>query len=529
MTMDDRPSKPGTRRALVPQKQGRALESAPGKQIPLARLSLGGRLFADAITGPVRSASRHSIRYGGRAAVWAAVFCFAVIGLFYARLLVGPVSLSFLVPTLQGQINSQLQGYSFHARDAILRLSSGWRLEFRLADVRLADENNQEIAKAPFAAIGISEASLLKASLAASRISLLGPKLLVFNTPGKGLTLTAPPATAAEASAPAGAPAEESWEPTGEAPYADLAAKERMRAVAGSSQGERPQPLAERFNPAPVLARLFSALKLRGGASSALQQIGVKDALVYFAGEKGVSTWRIADFHIDLEEEGSESALRGELMLKHDDTAWHASLRAVNRPGSGIYSLTASIQDIVPRTIWQSIPALDAMKLMDVPVSGEVRFDISSRRHACLAGRARSSLAAGSSLRLTIRIQPQIDSGLLKVSYDKASQTLSIKPFELRWDDSMFTLSGTVAYSNDASTEPACFAAPSWTGPAPCSAPRNSAWLPIPLDALQNIGELSRSHAIPSRSRSSPWPVEAARLLLNGQASEAAFRRPDQA
>ena len=221
MTMDDRPSKPGTHRALVPQRQGRAVESAYGKQIPQSKLSPSGRLITDAIPGPMKSASRRSIRFGGRAAVWGAVFCFAVIGLFYARLLAGPLSLSFLVPTVQGQINSQLQGYSFRARDAILRLSSGWRLEFRLADVRLADENNQEIAKAPFAEIGISERSLFKLSLAASRISLLGPKLLVFNTPGKGLTLTAPPATTAEASAPADAPAGDSWEPTGEVPYAD--------------------------------------------------------------------------------------------------------------------------------------------------------------------------------------------------------------------------------------------------------------------------------------------------------------------
>ena len=122
-----------------------------------------------------------------------------------------------------------------------LRLSSGWRLEFRLADVRLLDESNQEIAKAPFASIGISERSLLKFSLAASRISLLGPKLLVFNSPGKGLTLTAPPVSS-EASEPAGPSAGESGEPLGEAPYADLAAKERMRDAAGSAHAGMPSP-----------------------------------------------------------------------------------------------------------------------------------------------------------------------------------------------------------------------------------------------------------------------------------------------
>jgi hypothetical protein len=395
------------------------------------------------------------MRFGRRMASYTGILLLIVIGILYARLLAGPVSLSFLVPALQKQINSQLQGYSFHARNAILRLVNGWRLEFRMADVRLVDDSGQELAKAPFAAIGISETSLFKFSPAASRISLLGPKLLVFNTPGKGLRLTAPPATAG-ASGPAGEQSGEDWAPGAEAPYADLAAKERMRAAAASSQTDRQQPLVERLNPAPVLARLFKALKLRGGASSALQQIGVKDAEVYFASEKGVATWRIADFHINLEEGGSESALRGELMLTHEDTAWRASFRAVNRPGSGSYSLTASIQDIVPHAIWKSVPAYDALKLVNLPVSGEARFDI-GHDGTLLGGEGEIKFGAGKFFAPFDQKHPAvIDGGLLKVSYDKTSKVFSIKPFELRWDDSLLTLSGTVAYSkDDATNQPA--------------------------------------------------------------------------
>ena len=246
--------------------------------------------------------------------------------------------------------------------------------------------------------------SLLKFSLAASRISLLGPKLLVFNSPGKGLTLTAPPVSS-EASEPAGPSAWESGEPLGEAPYADLAAKERMRDAAGSVQNA--QPMAERFNPAPLLSRLFTALKARGGASSALERIGVKNAQIYFASEKGVSTWRIDDFHIDLEEGGSESALRGELTLGEEGSAWRASFRAVNQPASGLYSLTASISDIVPRTIWQSFPIFDALKLADLPVSGEARFDI-SHEGMLVGGEGEIKLGSGKFfVGPSIRIQPR--------------------------------------------------------------------------------------------------------------------------
>ncbi len=451
--MDDRYIKPGTRRELVPRKKSRALAKQSNVQIQLARLSQGSKLLADAIPGPLRAASRHSLKFGGRAAgIFIALMLIAAAAA-YARLAAGPISFAFLVPVLERQLNSQLQGYKLRVGDAILRLSSGWGLEFRLADVRLASESNQEIAKAPFAAIGISEPSLLHLSLAASRISLLGPKLLVFNLPGQGLTLTAPPDTAAadtnETNADTGAAR------LAEAPYADLAAKEYARQGAGASyqnlQNSNEKPGKLDFNPAPLLARLFAALDSRGSASSALQRIGVQDAVVYFASEKGVSTWRVADFHIDLSEDRSESALRGELKLQHEDMGWLASFRAVNLPQSQRYSVTASIQDIVPRSIWQSFPILDPLKLIDLPISGQATFDISHEGEV-LGGEGEIKLGSGQFFVPFDKHPAVIDSGILKVSYDKAHEAVFVKPFELRWDDSVLTLAGAVAYRKDLAT-----------------------------------------------------------------------------
>jgi hypothetical protein len=427
-------------RALVPRKQSQA-----------ARPSQGGKTIADAIPAPLMAASRHSIRFCGRAAAMLGLLALVSVAAVYARLMAGPVSLSFLVPTLERQLNSQIQGYSLRVGDAILRLSSGWGLEFRLADVRLASGSNQEIAKAPFAAIGISEPSLLRLSVAASKISLLGPKLLVFNLPGKGLTLTASPDPAgSDASAPSSPAA--GGTAFGGSPYADLAAKERTRQAAAAKPLLQPDSNALPFNPAPLLSRLFAALEGRGGASSALHRIGVEDAVVYFASEKGVSAWHVADFHIDLDEDRGESALRGELTLQHEDMAWHASFRAVNRPESKRYSVTASLQDIVPRSIWRSFPALDPLKLVALPVSGEARFDI-SHEGELLGGEGEIKLGSGEFFAPFDEKHPAvIDNGILKFSYDKSRQVLTVNPFELRWDDSVLTLTGAVAYRKDPAT-----------------------------------------------------------------------------
>lgn len=472
--MDDRPSLPGTRRALVPQKSSRAVARGTLLQIQLARLSESRRLISEAIPAPVKTASRHSFRLGCRAGVVAAALMLVAVAGFYARLLAGPISLSFLVPTLQRQLNSELQGYSFHIGNAILRLSSGWGLEFRLADVRLADESNQEIAKAPFAAIGISERSLLRLSIAADTISLLEPKVLIFQMPGKGLAFTAPPASVGAAEAAGGI--------QGEVPYADLGARP------GAQAGQQPLGPAARgavlpFNPAPLLKRLFSALEGRGGASSALERIGIKDALIYFASEQGVSSWKVADFHINLDEERSESALRGELMLQHEDTQWRASFRAVNRPQKRLYSLTASVQDIVPRAIWQSFPALDPLKLIDLPVSGEARFDI-SHEGALIGGDGEIKFGGGKFFAPFDSHPAIIDSGVLRFAYDKQSQALSIKPFELRWDESLLTLSGAIGFKTDPATGQGVWSADLDGKGTVVSAPQFGV-PPVTLDALR--------------------------------------------
>ncbi|HZV20664.1 MAG TPA: hypothetical protein VE986_03880, partial [Hyphomicrobiales bacterium] len=356
----DKRSRIDARHALVPQKQTRAVTKPSSVQVKLGRLSEHGKFIADAIPGPVKAASRHSIVFCGRATAVLGAVIFLLIAGVYGRLLAGPISFASLVPTLQQHLNAQLRGYSFRIGDAILRLSAGWGLEFRLANVSLVDATGQEIAKAPFAAIDVSEAALLRLSLAASEISLLGPKILIFNHPAAGLTLTAPPE--------GGTPTAAGWKPANQ-PAQKLA--DTVRQTPASQKQILP------FNLAPLLSRVFTALENRGGASSALHRIGMQEAVFYFASDAGVSSWRIADFHIDLEGGSGASALRGELTLQQDDAIWQASFRAVNKAQSKLYSLTASVKDVVPRIIWRSFPWIAPLKLADLPISGAAHFDIS--------------------------------------------------------------------------------------------------------------------------------------------------------
>ncbi len=415
-------------------------------QLQLERLSRHGKAFVDAIPGPVKTASRHSFWFGSRATALLAISALVAIGALYARLLTGPISFAFLAPAVEERLNAQLKGYSFRVGDAILRLADDWGLEFRLANVSVVDENNQEIAKAPLAAVDISERTLLTLSLAASQIDLIGPKVLIFNLPGKGLTLTASPEPATAAATAWTASEMVLGDSSGSKPLQEPREIAGVRGMA--RQALNTQPSSTPFDPTPFLARLFAAVEQRGGAS-ALQRIGLRDATFYFASDKGVSTWKVADLHLDLDERLGSRALHGQIALRRDDSTWRASFSAVNRVEEKLYAVTASIHDIVPRAIWDSFASLEPLKLADLPVSGEARFDIS---HGGKLLRAEGEMNLGSG-RIFAPVDEKhpavIDGGVLKVAYDGASDSIRISPFELQWDDSLLTISGSIARKID--------------------------------------------------------------------------------
>ncbi|MFZ1107395.1 MAG: AsmA-like C-terminal region-containing protein [Rhodomicrobium sp.] len=480
--MDDRSFSKDTRGALVPQKKSRAVAKGFSVQVQLGRLSQGGKAIAGAIPAPIKTASRHSIRFGGRAtAVFAIAFLLAVSAL-YVRLLNGPISFAFLVPTLERKLNAQLQGYSFRVGDAILRLANDWGLEFRLADVSIVDEFNHEIAKAPLAAVDVAERSLFKFALAASQIDLIGPKVLIFNLPGKGLTLTA---EAPNASA--------GWAPVAPPPFAtatEAAQSAEPPEIAGvrrmAQQALNARSPALPYNPAPFLSSLFAALEKRDSASSALKRIGLKDATIYFASASGVTTWRVDDFHIDLDEKSHASALTGELTLQQGDATWRGSFRAVDRRQEKRYSLTAWIQDIVPRDIWRSVQSIEPLKLFDLPVSGQAHFDI-GHDGELLGGEADIKLGSGRFFVPFDKHPARIDQGTLKVAYDKASETIRIKPFELRWDDSVLDIAGTISRRQDPRTSHALWSV-DLDGIATRLGAPQYAVLPMPIDSLKIAG-----------------------------------------
>ncbi len=96
--------------------------------------------------------------------------------------------------------------------------------------------------------------------------------------------------------------------------------------------------------------------------------------------------------------------------------------------------------------------SFDPLKLVDLPVGGEAHFDI-SHSGKLLNAEAEIELGSGRIFAPFDEKHPAgIDGGVLKVAYDGASDSIRISPFELRWDESLLTIAGSIAHKIDPRT-----------------------------------------------------------------------------
>lgn len=154
------------RRSEPPEERSKALVPA-------------GKFSFNRVALPFKTAK--AVRFCGKylfRAILLAVFISGVAfaGL-HARLTHSPISMSFLVLPIEKAVNRTLSGLHFDIGNAVLRRAeNGLGIEFRLADVRLLDDDNSPVIESPFASGDVSLRALLTGRFAASHIDLIGPR-----------------------------------------------------------------------------------------------------------------------------------------------------------------------------------------------------------------------------------------------------------------------------------------------------------------------------------------------------------------
>ena len=339
------------------------------------------------------------------------------VALGYVRLRHGPISLRFLAGPIERSINAELTGYVARIGDAIVKLTDGGRLEFRLADVSFAEADGDAIASAPLAAVEMSHKALLDGRLVPSRIELIEPRLFLSYAPGSGLALSFSAATEAGRTPP-----------TPEA------------AAAESS------PLKQ-LDTAAFLQRLAGGASRGSTATTYLRELGLRDATVVVDHDGAKSLWQVPEVAIDLEQSESRTVISGSASVASEGGNWTTTFHTEDADGG--VKLHASIRDLVPAAFGSKGGPLPFLSRLDLPIGADIVLSVTPRGEiaggdiAIELGQGRVVLASAEHARAPL----QIEAGLLKLAYDAGAGSLTLNPSVLRWGGSSVTLAGQAVRS----------------------------------------------------------------------------------
>ncbi len=358
------------------------------------------------------------------------------LGLAYQRLNQGPISVAFLVPSIETAINRELAEVEVQIDDAVLQRSQkGAGVLFRLRNIRVLDRNGSVVAQAPWAAIGLSGRALLWGRIAPGSVDFIGPRLLLYYSPEDGLALTfsrnaagAARQAALNAFTPQSKPGEEI-----DAPLNIFSLPDRPA---------RPEGAERQIDLTKTLTSAFE--RVRGGdtASSFLTRFGVRNAVVVFDQHGKQSFWRVPDFAIDLEHRETRSILEGEALIESAAGPWRFEFRTEQSDKQHRLTFTALVRDLIPKGLAANFPTITALQAMNLPLSGETSIDLATSGEL-LGADARLRVAAG---HVTPPWDPKhpmlVDEGDLNVRYVAREDRIEVLPSTLLWGGSRLTVSG---------------------------------------------------------------------------------------
>jgi hypothetical protein len=353
----------------------------------------------------------------------------------YGRLGRGPISIPSLVPVIETAINGELSDLHVKIDDAVLQRSAeGPGVLFRLRNIRLIDNNGQIVAQSPLAAIGMSGSALLRGKLAPGSVDFIGPRLLLFQTADHGLALSFSRTESPDAEALIRGSLPPSGE-SGATPEPQTVTSKQIDPHAALHPGKQ-------LDITGTIAQVFE--RARSGNSSYLTRFGVRDAIVVLSRDGTQTTWQVPDFAIDLEHKGQRSVLVGQAKVASSKGDWQLGLKTEQRSKRQSLSFTAFIQDLVPSGLVENFPGVEALKALDLPVSGETTVELSTSGEF-VSGEAKLQLQPGY---ITPPWDPEsamrIDRGDLHIRYLKEQDIVEVAPSTIGWGKSKATISGTL-------------------------------------------------------------------------------------
>ena len=360
-----------------------------------------------------------------------------VVGLLYARLLAGPISLTFLTSHIQQALEREFAGLGVGIEDVSARLSEAGTVAFELTNIRVSDAAGSPLAFAPSASLSLSRRALRDGHLAPETIDLISPRLLLYYSEDGNLSVKFTPPGDTVDEAPDKTPALRGTRQNGGAPTA---------APADWTQS--------RIDLVRTLSEASARARRRENASAYLRGVGLRSATVILDNDGRKSIWRVSDLDIDLDHRRSRSSIGGRARIDSLTGPWEVNFRTTEAANANTMQLVLSVQGLVPRALARSVPQLAVLEGLDMPVWAEAQLDVSSTGEV-LSGTIGIDTAPGTIALPWLGGRPaNVDGGHLSLSYNNAARRFDIAPSVLVWGDSRVQFTGQVVHTTQGAEGP---------------------------------------------------------------------------
>ncbi len=339
------------------------------------------------------------------------------------RLSMGPISLGFMSGPVEQIVNAGLSGMRVEFSDVVIEREGGnGPPTVRFRHVRLVDEGNRLIARAPRATVEIDGAKLLRGRVVPRQFDLIGPHILVRRTLSGGIELGF-------------------GEPSSPPDTADISGKADKDISAETAQGsaflESGQGMMA-FLEREMLARD------RGGAA-ALNAITVSDASVSLYDETNQSIWYAPKVNLDFGRTPDGLTLDADAEVASGKDSWRLDLRAAYRGDTQTMSVTARVHDFVPAYAAAQVFALSELGEVRLPLSGEAHLDLAEDGSITRADAVFTASAGYVGFPSFISKPILVDEGTLRLSYEPETREIVIGKSAIYIGGSQAALTGRLS------------------------------------------------------------------------------------
>jgi AsmA-like C-terminal region len=371
-------------------------------------------------------------------AVAATLFGVVVVaGLFYVRLMNGPIALNFLVSTFEKGIAEELADKGVHIQSVSLRLSDAGLLQFDLGNVRVIDGTGEPLIMAPSAVVSLSRRALLLGRIAVESLDLVSARLTLFYADDGTLSLKFSPSS----------------HPATTGPQPDLRGSVAASEPAASSPADSDWTLG-RIDLIRMLSEASARARRGEHVGAYLREVGLRSATVIIDNGTRKTIWHLPEFDLDLDHRRTRSSIAGRAKIESLAGPWEVTFRTYEHVNTNALNLAVSVQNLVPRGLAHSFPQLVGLEGLDLPVSGDAQFVISTAGEV-LGGKIVIDAAPGNVALPWLAANPmRIDGARFELSYSSAMRRFDIAPSVLKWGDSRLQFTGTIVHASQGADGP---------------------------------------------------------------------------